>query len=192
MRAPWDEAKALATLRDAAHYITKLLKKDACRMIARRPAHKRAACKIDPQSGRTATVKPGWSTITSNRGTVIRQPANDAVVSPGTASSVMYKLASAASSSVKVTKIPSPFPSKLSAKVLWNAAAIEIGKTKIIEGMDGQTAQFRCQESLPDDPAVLPAVAGKLGLLDARTLLAVTQFYFRLSALREAFEFRRC
>ncbi|MEY9545300.1 hypothetical protein ABIE85_008360 [Bradyrhizobium diazoefficiens] len=41
----------------------------------------------------------------------------------------------------------------------------------------------------PTPPAVLPAVAGKLGLLDARTLLAVTQFYFRLSALREAFEF---
>lgn len=41
----------------------------------------------------------------------------------------------------------------------------------------------------PTSPAVLPAVAGKLGLLDARTLLAVTQFYFRLSALSDAFEF---
>jgi len=58
MRAPWDEAKPPATLRDAAHYITKLPKKDACRMLRetdRRPAHKRATCKIDPQSGRTAT-----------------------------------------------------------------------------------------------------------------------------------------
>jgi hypothetical protein len=35
----------------------------------------------------------------------------------------------------------------------------------------------------------LPGVAGKLGLLDAKTLLAVTQFYFRLSALKQAIEF---
>jgi hypothetical protein len=41
----------------------------------------------------------------------------------------------------------------------------------------------------PTDPVVLPGVAGKLGLLDAKTLLAVTQFYFRLSALKQAIEF---
>jgi hypothetical protein len=40
----------------------------------------------------------------------------------------------------------------------------------------------------PSLPLVLPAVAGKLGLLDAETLLAVTQFYFRLSVLRDAIE----
>ncbi|MGX1168648.1 hypothetical protein AB7M16_004914 [Bradyrhizobium sp. USDA 372] len=41
---------------------------------------------------------------------------------------------------------------------------------------------------LPSLPLVLPAVAGKLGLLDAEILLAVTQFYFRLSVLRDAIE----
>jgi len=41
---------------------------------------------------------------------------------------------------------------------------------------------------LPSLPLVLPAVAGKLGLLDADILLAVTQFYFRLSVLRDAIE----
>ncbi|MCK1716434.1 hypothetical protein [Bradyrhizobium sp. 141] len=41
---------------------------------------------------------------------------------------------------------------------------------------------------LPSFPLVLPAVAAKLGLLDAEILLAVTQFYFRLSVLRDAIE----
>lgn len=41
---------------------------------------------------------------------------------------------------------------------------------------------------LPSLPLVLPAVAGKLGLLDAEILLAVTQFYFRLAVLRDAIQ----
>ncbi len=36
---------------------------------------------------------------------------------------------------------------------------------------------------------VLPGVAGKLGLLDAETLPAVTQFYFRLAALEQALDY---
>jgi len=40
----------------------------------------------------------------------------------------------------------------------------------------------------PTDPVVLPGVAGKLGLLDGETLLAVTQFYFRLDVLTKALE----
>lgn len=54
---------------------------------------------------------------------------------------------------------------------------------------EGKQLNSDVRKFCPTPPAVLPAVAGKLGLLDARTLLAVTQFYFRLSALREAFEF---
>ncbi|WP_338692446.1 hypothetical protein V5279_40855 [Bradyrhizobium sp. 26S5] len=41
---------------------------------------------------------------------------------------------------------------------------------------------------MPSLPLVFSAVAGKLGLLDADILLAVTQFYFRLSVLRDAIE----
>ncbi|WFU21296.1 hypothetical protein QA649_24635 [Bradyrhizobium sp. CB1717] len=53
------------------------------------------------------------------------------------------------------------------------------GTRKIV----GEDAKF-----LPSLPLVLPAVAGKVGLLDAEVLLAVTQFYFRLSVLRDAIE----
>ncbi|BBC00117.1 hypothetical protein [Bradyrhizobium elkanii] len=41
----------------------------------------------------------------------------------------------------------------------------------------------------PTENVVLPAVAGKLGLLDASTLPAVTQFYFRLAVLAQAIDF---
>ncbi|WP_146207740.1 hypothetical protein [Bradyrhizobium sp. SUTN9-2] len=41
----------------------------------------------------------------------------------------------------------------------------------------------------PTENVVLPGVAGKLGLLDASTLPAVTQFYFRLAALAQAIDF---
>lgn len=41
----------------------------------------------------------------------------------------------------------------------------------------------------PTAPVVLPGIAGKLGLLDAETLPAVTQFYFRLAALEQAIDY---
>ncbi len=52
------------------------------------------------------------------------------------------------------------------------------------------TRKFEREDAkfLPSFLLVLPAVAGKLGLLDAEILLAVTQFYFRLSVLRDAIE----
>jgi hypothetical protein len=55
---------------------------------------------------------------------------------------------------------------------------------------DWGTRKFEREDAkfLPSLPLVLPAVAGKLGLLDAEILLAVTQFYFRLSVLRDAIE----
>lgn len=41
----------------------------------------------------------------------------------------------------------------------------------------------------PTENVVLSGVAGKLGLLDASTLPAVTQFYFRLAVLAQAIDF---
>jgi hypothetical protein len=40
----------------------------------------------------------------------------------------------------------------------------------------------------PMDPVVFSGIAGKLGLLTAEALIAVTQFYFRLDALSQAIE----
>jgi hypothetical protein len=40
----------------------------------------------------------------------------------------------------------------------------------------------------PMDPVVFPGIAGKLGLFDAESLIAVTQFYFRLEALSQALD----
>lgn len=40
----------------------------------------------------------------------------------------------------------------------------------------------------PMDPVVFPSIAGKLGLLEAEALIAVTQFYFRLEALSQAID----
>jgi hypothetical protein len=40
----------------------------------------------------------------------------------------------------------------------------------------------------PTDPVVFPSIAGKMGLLEPEVLLAVTQFYFRLDAVRQAIE----
>jgi hypothetical protein len=52
------------------------------------------------------------------------------------------------------------------------------------------TRKFEREDAkfLPSQPLVLPSLASKLGLLDAEILLAVTQFYFRLSVLRDAIE----
>lgn len=40
----------------------------------------------------------------------------------------------------------------------------------------------------PADPVVFPSIASKIGLLESDVLLAVTQFYFRLDAVRQAIE----
>jgi len=54
-------------------------------------------------------------------------------------------------------------------------------------GADPITAE-RIAKFRPTDPVVFTGGAGKLGLIPANSLLAVTQFYFRLSALTQAIE----
>jgi hypothetical protein len=56
-----------------------------------------------------------------------------------------------------------------------------------IERFDTLSAE-RVRMFRPTDPVVLPGISGKIGILDARVLLAVTQFYFRLDALSQAIE----
>lgn len=77
----------------------------------------------------------------------------------------------------------------LYAEIADRAARCANDYIKPWKGWKNRQLNSEVRKFCPTPPAVLPAAAGKLGLLDAKSLLAVTQFYFRLSALREAFEF---